>query len=111
MTLQWVPGHAGLPGNGLADEVARAAADLDQDRAPVDLQSARSMLRRHAQWKWTERMQATRYFERSARSELPRESGSASHAGTAWRHRPLDAAGRIQTPDRPAEPALSSNTW
>ena len=36
LSLQWVPCHAGLPGNEMADDVARAAADLNQDGALVD---------------------------------------------------------------------------
>ena len=62
VTLQWVPGHASLPGPELADEVAGAAADLNQDRAPVDLQSARSRLGRHAHQEWVKHIQSTSYF-------------------------------------------------
>ena len=63
LNLQWVPGHAGFPGNEMGDEVALAAANLSQDEAPVDLQSARARLRMHDRWEWEGRIQSTHYFQ------------------------------------------------
>ena len=60
-SLQWVPGHAGLPGNELADEIAREAANLEQHDVPIDLPSAKARLRRHAHREWEQRLQPTRY--------------------------------------------------
>ena len=60
-SLQWVPGHAGLPGNELADEIAREAANLEQRDVPIDLPSAKARLRRHAHREWEQRLQPTRY--------------------------------------------------
>ncbi|KAF0310265.1 hypothetical protein FJT64_018702 [Amphibalanus amphitrite] len=79
--LKWVPGHAGLPGNELADEIAREAANLEQRDVPVDLPSAKARLRRHAHRKWEQRLQPTRY----ALQNGVRRSAPAEHLGLSRR--------------------------
>ena len=34
-TILWVPSHCGIPGNGRADELAKAGSELPQDGIPV----------------------------------------------------------------------------
>ena len=57
-----MPGYSGLQGNEQADEVAREAAKLDQSKAPIDLNSTKSRLRRLTHQGWDNKMKQTRYY-------------------------------------------------
>ncbi|XP_043241035.1 uncharacterized protein LOC122391303 [Amphibalanus amphitrite] len=52
--LQWVPGHAGVAGNEIADAVARESAELPQDGTPITFAAAKSLLKRHVSREWVE---------------------------------------------------------
>ena len=50
--LQWVPGHAGLPGNEEVDSLAKRGTLLDQSQCPIDYASAVSRIERHVRNRW-----------------------------------------------------------
>ena len=52
--LQWVPAHCGLHGNERADELAKEASSLPQDRVPVDVRSLTKAVGRAASKAWRE---------------------------------------------------------
>ena len=58
-----MPGHAGIPGNEAADEVAGQAADLPQDQVPVTYGAARARIKHHLGREWIASNRHTRHFE------------------------------------------------
>ena len=52
IVLQWIPGHAGLPGNEKADELAKRGASLPQPETPVSYQTACQMIKSNLREEW-----------------------------------------------------------
>ena len=47
ITIQWVPGHAGIPGNEAADKAAKQASLLQGSHLPTTYKSACALINRH----------------------------------------------------------------
>ena len=47
ITIQWVPGHAGIPGNEEADQAAKEAAQMQGPHQPTTYKCACSLIDRH----------------------------------------------------------------
>ena len=107
--LQWVPAHCGLPGNERADELAKEASSLPQDRVPVDVRSLTKAVGRAASKAWREQWPDSLFRRimggRSPEPVLTQEREDAvnvhqlraGHWGLANSY--LHRIGRLPTPD------------
>jgi hypothetical protein len=75
ITLHWVPGHAGIPGNEEADQLAGEATLLPQEEVPITFESASARVRAAAQT----------YFQTSKiRNDIVRDHRHTRMFGRGW---------------------------
>ena len=52
ITLQWIPGHANIPGNERADKLAKKGASCPQTDVPTSLETAKQIIRCNKKEEW-----------------------------------------------------------
>ena len=70
--LQWIPGHSSLPGNDLADSLAKAGASLDPSSTSVSLAPLISSQRLSLYTSWRRSVQSGFFFNIKSLQYLPR---------------------------------------
>ena len=58
ITMQWIPGHAGIPGNEEADRIANQASLLPQEATPINYAGAKAAIRKQINC-WREKRSRT----------------------------------------------------
>ena len=71
MDLQWIPGHACIPGNEIADEVARQAAAFSQECVPINLDAAKARIKLHLRCEWAESLRGTKCYSIVGPKKVP----------------------------------------